>query len=315
MKCIDYKISILMSVYNEKKKEVELALNSILKQSFKNFEFIIIVDLPGNQEIIELINEYKKNDKRVKVIINEKNEGLANSLNKGLAVASGEYIARMDADDIAEKDRLKIQLDYLEERKNEIFLVGSSGIKINEQNVEIGKVIVPIGSSKIKKTLKYRCCLLYPSIMFDKKILDRVKGYRNFPCAQDYDFYLRIMDAGYKIENIDKPLMRYRVRENAISVKKRLFQILLAEYIQRLAKERKQNNGEDSFSEKNIVEIEKIYKKENLKFEKINALVLRNKNNKIKLSFILPLVYFSSKYYRKEIHNRIKIFLSTFLFK
>lgn len=305
------KISVVMSIYNENIDEIKASIDSILNQTYENIEFIIILDNPTRLDIKTLLAEYQKIDSRIKVIYNQKNEGLALSLNKGLEIATGEYIARMDSDDISLQDRLKIQLEFLEENKN-IDLIGSDVIKINEKGQKIGELKSEYRYEKILKVIKYRNCFTHPSIFFRKNILKKIKGYRNFPCAQDYDFLYRIVDNGYRVENLNKKLLKYRVRSKSISVEKRLFQLLIADYIQKLAFERKENNGQDSFSEREIKNIEKIFKEENIKFQKVNELVLKNKENKVKLLFILPRVYFISKYYRKEIHNRIKIFLSTF---
>lgn len=305
------KISVIMSIYNESINEIIASIDSILNQTYKNIEFIIILDNPKRLDVKSLLIKYKKNDHRIKIIYNSKNEGLALSLNKGLEVATGEYIARMDSDDISLKDRLKIQIDFLEKNKN-IALVGSNAIKIDENNIKIGELKGEYKYEKILKVIKYRNCFIHPSIIFRKNILSKIKGYRNFPCAQDYDFIYRIIDAGYKVENLEKKLLKYRVRIKSISVEKRLFQLLISEYIQKLALERKKNNGQDSYSEKKIKNIEEVYKIENLKFQRINRLVLKNKHSKIKIIFILPIIYFGSKYYRKEIHNRIKIILSNF---
>lgn len=102
------KISVVMSIYNENIDEIKASIDSILNQTYENIEFIIILDNPTRLDINVLLTEYQKNDTRIKVIYNQKNEGLALSLNKGLEIATGEYIARMDSDDISLQDRLKI---------------------------------------------------------------------------------------------------------------------------------------------------------------------------------------------------------------
>lgn len=305
------KISIVMGVYNEKKEELCQAIDSILNQTYQNFEFIIILDSPENIELLMILKKYETLNKKIKLIVNKKNMGLPKSLNRGIEEATGDYIARMDADDIAMPNRLKKQVEYLE-RFSDIALLGTDAIKINDSGEIIGEIVEPIGAENIKRILKYRSCLIHPSIIFKKEILLTVGGYRNFPCAQDYDLYSRLTDSGYKIENLKEKLMKYRVRGNSISTEKRLFQILMAEYIRKLSKERSENNGKDSFSEDEILKIEEIYKKENKNFQKINKLVLKIKDNKILLTLFLPWIYIRSKYYRKEIHNRIKILLNKF---
>lgn len=232
------KISVVMSIYNENIDEIKASIDSILNQTYENIEFIIILDNPTRLDINVLLTEYQKIDTRIKVIYNQKNEGLALSLNKGLEIATGEYIARMDSDDISLQDRLKIQLEFLEENKN-IDLIGSDVIKINEKGQKIGELKSEYKYEKILKVIKYRNCFTHPSIFFRKNILKKINGYRNFPCAQDYDFLYRIIDNGYKVENLNKKLLKYKVRSKSISVEKRLFQLLIADYIQKLAFERK----------------------------------------------------------------------------
>ena len=99
-------ISIVMAVYNEKETELRQSIESILKQSYQNFEFIIVLDNPDNQALAAVLNEYAKEEPRIVLISNEHNLGLAPSLNRGLKASRGDYIARMDADDIAVPERL-----------------------------------------------------------------------------------------------------------------------------------------------------------------------------------------------------------------
>ncbi len=102
-----------MSTYNETVEELKKAIDSILTQTFKNFEFIIILDNPQNYEHKKVINEYLSKDKRIIFLINESNIGLAASLNEGIENAKGDYIARMDADDISMPNRLEKEYNYL----------------------------------------------------------------------------------------------------------------------------------------------------------------------------------------------------------
>ena len=108
------KISVIMSTYNEKEIWVKEAVDSILNQTVNDFEFIIIVDKPDNNKIIDLLHEYEMNDKRVKVYINNKNLGLVKSLNKAIRLSNGKFIARMDADDYSYPQRFEKQLNLLQ---------------------------------------------------------------------------------------------------------------------------------------------------------------------------------------------------------
>ena len=115
------KISVLMSVYNEPIDWMRQAIESILNQTYKDFEFIIVNDNPEREENQFVLNEYRNKDSRIIILCNEHNIGLTKSLNKGLTVANGEYIARMDADDIALPKRFEKQALYLAKNKN-VFL-------------------------------------------------------------------------------------------------------------------------------------------------------------------------------------------------
>ncbi len=105
-------ISVIMSTYNESVSELRESIESVLKQTYSNIEFIIVIDNPNNEELSAFI--YSFDDPRIRVIKNDRNIGLVNSLNKAICQSKGKYLARMDADDICEANRLKLQKDYLE---------------------------------------------------------------------------------------------------------------------------------------------------------------------------------------------------------
>ena len=123
-------ISVLMCTYNEKVIELKESIESILNQSYANFEFIIVNDGPDNVKGKNVLNYYAQKDKRIKIIENEINIGLAASLNKGLDFCNGEYLARMDADDISMPDRLEKEMEFL--KKYSLDLVSCFEIRINE---------------------------------------------------------------------------------------------------------------------------------------------------------------------------------------
>lgn len=301
---MDEKISIIMSVYNETEKELELSIDSILQQTYKNIEFIIILDNPLNMNLYNKIKQYSEKDKRIKFYSNLKNMGLAKSLNKGIELSTGKYIARMDADDISIETRLEKQIKFL--KKNEdVYLIGGQAEQIDENNKKIRELKYECNYMLIKKIIKYRSCFLHPTIMFKRELLENIKGYRNFPCAQDYDLFYRIIDSGYKCENLPDKILKYRIRKNSISNEKKLFQLLLTDYIQELAIERNLN-GKDNFSELKVKELENKFKENSFKFKKVNDLLRKIKEDK-KIIYI-PYIYIASKIYRKEINKRIKIF-------
>lgn len=240
-------LSVIMSVYNEEKGWVCESVESILRQTYPFFEFIIVIDNPDlDIETRSYLLSIEKKDQRIKLIFNDKNIGLALSLNKAIDLAAGEYIARMDADDISEENRLFVQLEYL--KKHHLDMLGTGRSIINEK----GKVLVeeekPVANPLLlKKLLPITSCFIHPTVMIKANVLRSLAGYRNFRQSQDYDLWLRMNDAGYRLGNINRTLLRYRVRESGISNKKPYLQYLTSVYQKKLHIERA-NRGEDSFS-------------------------------------------------------------------
>jgi glycosyltransferase involved in cell wall biosynthesis len=207
------KISVIMAVYNTE-EYLEEAIRSILNQTFKNFEFIIIND-KSTDNSLNIIKKYIKIDKRIILINNDKNIGRTASRNKGLKIAKGEYIAIMDSDDVSLQKRFEIQYKFLENNKP-IFLIGGGVICINEQGREINQLLPLTNFNKIKKVITKKNCFYHPTIMFrnSRKIFYRDK----FSSAEDYDFYLLLLTQGKKISNIGNILVRYRKRKRPNSL-------------------------------------------------------------------------------------------------
>jgi len=141
-------ISVVMSVYNTKIFLLNKTIKSILDQTYKNFEFLIVND-GSNKEIDHELKRWLKKDKRIKVMSNEINIGLTKSLNKALKCAKGRYVARIDAGDTCRNDRLKIQKDFLDKHKD-FALIGSYMKMVNEGGDIIGQITYPVRFNKIK---------------------------------------------------------------------------------------------------------------------------------------------------------------------
>ena len=142
-------ISVIMATYKEKIELLKVAIESILKQTYNNFEFIIILDNPENIEHIRCIENYQKNDDRIRFYINEKNMGLTKTLNKALSLSKGKYICRMDADDVSMPDRIEKQLHYLNQYHYD--LIGGLSHMIDENGKTIYSIKkVPTDFNKIK---------------------------------------------------------------------------------------------------------------------------------------------------------------------
>lgn len=220
-------ISVIMSVYKEEKKWIKEAIESILNQTYKEFQYIITLDNPDNIEIKNFIQEYAQKDKRIEYIINEKNQGLTWSLNNMLKHAKGTYIARMDADDISLSTRLEKQLKYAIE--NNVDIVGTNVIQFNDEDQCTSNLY--LSDYEIKKNIKRGAYLPHPTWFVKKEIYNSLGGYREINYAEDYDFTLRAISKGYKLNNMQEPLVKYRINNNSISRKNALKQKLTSIYL------------------------------------------------------------------------------------
>ena len=225
-------ISVIMSVYNETNRDLELSINSILEQTYKEIEFVIIDDNPDNIRIREFLE--KQSDSRIKILYNEKNRGIVYSLNRALESINGNIIARMDADDIAEKNRLEIEYSYL--KKYDLDLIGMWIKLIDGHNSEIGELKFPITSRGIEKQIKYGGCLAHPTWMGKKEVFNKLNGYRFIPCCEDYDFLLRAIRCGYKLGNVPIYGLNYRIRENGISLSNQNKQLVIRRFLSKRRK-------------------------------------------------------------------------------
>ena len=291
-------ISVIMSVYNGEKYLVQ-AIESILNQTYQNFEFIIIDDCSTDNSI-EILEEYAKKDSRIKIIKKDKNigiKGFIENLNLGISIAEGKYIARMDADDISLPERFQKQVDFLE-KNPEIIMVGAQLNFINERNKITGEAIGALQNHDIVKRITSNIQLFHPVIMFRK---DQNIHYREkFLYCEDYDLYLNLITQGKKLANLNEKLLNYRVLETSISRKGDNFvKKLMLEKALHFYKLRKKNGDDfyESFENEEILEISNInYKnsKSELYFAMDAAIKL---NRKDKLIFLLKKI---KKYYPKE---------------
>ena len=223
-------VSVIMSVYNSS-KYLAAAINSILKQDYKKFEFIIINDA-SNDESEYLIKSF--NDSRIIYIKNKNNIGLASSLNIGISIAKGKYIIRMDADDESIKNRIGIQVKYME--KNLKIGVAGSYFKLIGNIKTYKKLIIrkaKIKDKEINSQMIFAPCVLHPSVIIRKEILIKNNIYYNesFRYAQDYDLWARLIKVT-KITNIPKVLFKWRISNQQASNVNRKSQINISKVIQ-----------------------------------------------------------------------------------
>ncbi|QKE29653.1 glycosyltransferase, family 2 [Arcobacter acticola] len=207
-------ISVIMAVYNGEKYLIE-AMESILDQTHKNFEFIIIND-GSKDDSIKIIKKYMEKDKRI-ILIDRENKGLPYSLNEGISISKGKYIARMDADDISHSNRLEKQLSYMKE--NNLDVCGSF-IKIFGENKE--QIIKnPITHDEIKFRLIIMSGLAHPTVIFKKEVFEKVEYQSSYKVAQDYKLWTDIIINNFRIGNIPEVLLNYREHTSQASIKKR----------------------------------------------------------------------------------------------
>ncbi|MGH1472168.1 MAG: glycosyltransferase [Cellvibrionaceae bacterium] len=203
-------ITVLMAI-NKYDAYCPKAINSILDQTLKDIELLIIANGPDAEKIKELVLAVSKNDVRVKVITSQIGQ-LANALNIGIDNASFDFIARMDADDISHASRLEKQIDYLE--INELDMVGCNARLIDENDkfIEVRKMI---NGSSIGKAIPFKNTFIHPSILIKKSILLKVRGYNSGFNSEDYDLWLRLWRMGIKWNNMDDVLLDYRIHRSA----------------------------------------------------------------------------------------------------
>ena len=205
-----------MPVYNGEKYLKE-SIESILNQTEKDFEFIIVDDgsVDKTSEIIKTFSDSRiRYEKRI-------HRGLIESLNHGIIIAKGEYIARMDADDKAISIRLEKQLSSFLENKD-LAMCGSWAIAINEKSERKGEISYPkISSLEIKKYIIFHNPFIHPTVMIRKRVLNEAGYYRNFwKNIEDYELWTRIVFR-YKILNIPEYLLEYRLHSNQVTVQKK----------------------------------------------------------------------------------------------
>lgn len=225
------KVSIIMGIYNiQTKKILEKAINSILNQTYRNIEFIIVDD-GSNNDTYKWAKDITKNDYRVKLIKNEKNIGLTKTLNVALKHSTGKYIARMDGDDYCDLNRIKKQVDFL--KKNTEFSLVASNMYLFDKNGIWGERI----NNEIvcKNDFLFTSPIPHPTILTYKWCYDKVDGYKEKWYTnrnEDYDIFMRMFanDIHMYIMN-DK---MYYYREDEICYSKRKYRYRFNEFVVRL---------------------------------------------------------------------------------
>ena len=207
------KISIIMPCYN-RIKLLDKAIKSILNQTYKNFEFIIVDDSSDFETNI-LLKKYRDADPRIKLFLNKTNRGPTYTYNKGLYFAKGKFIARMDSDDIAHNNRLEKQIKFLQ-KNPKVFIVGTAVNFIDDKGEKIKSVFLKNNEHEIIKSLKYSNPLINSTYMANTNIQSKKLLYLNsfFYPADDYYSWYTIIKKNYILTNMPEILLDYRVHES-----------------------------------------------------------------------------------------------------
>lgn len=210
------KISVIMASHNGE-KFIKEAIDSVLGQTYADFEFLIVDD--GSTDLTAVVlNEYKERDQRIKIITNSQCFGLTKSLNIALKQSLGEYIARMDDDDISLKNRFALQNEFLN-KNPQVALCGTMGIVINAIGEEIGQKDLALSYPEVLARLLFNNQFIHSSLMMRKKVLDTEGFYsERFKKAQDYELVLRLARK-YQVVNLPERLIKWRKLATSISHK------------------------------------------------------------------------------------------------
>lgn len=232
-------VSVIMATFKTPNNYLKDSIDSILNQTYKNLEFIIICD--GAKEDEEYIkNNYT--DKRIKIIKHENNEGLAKSINDAIRLAKGKYIIRMDSDDISLNKRIEQQVKFMEKRPN-IVVSGMQAKWFGDVNVK--KTLINQTSEEIEIELLYKNALIHPSVIIRKEYLIKngILYNEEFKYSQDYELWARI--ANHKnMLILNKVGIKYRVHSQQVTVKKKEIQSALTDKV--ITRNLKKVNGENS---------------------------------------------------------------------
>lgn len=269
-------ISVVMSNYNTDEAYLRTAIESVLNQTYKNFEFIIVDDCSTDNSL-EIIKSYK--DERIVILENEENMGITKSLNRGLRVAKGEFVARMDADDICLPERFEQQVEFL--TRNPEYIACGTAIEFiggQKEGRIICRTIPDIETHRIYLLFGNYPNIAHPTAMFNHALLKKynIEYDERYPLAQDYKMWVNCSKYA-PCYNLEKVLFKYRIHDKAVSTAKQQLQKdiasqIIAEQLQAL----------EISCDEDIMEIHRNFllerKEYNLKFKKwIKKLIEQNR--------------------------------------
>lgn len=207
------KVSLVMATYNDSPQYLNISITSIVNQTFKDWE-LIIVDDSDDDKIIKIIDQWGKRDSRIVIARNSQHKfGFVAALNYGLEKATGQYIGRMDSDDISYPERIEKEVKYLDEYSN-IDVVGTQTAIINENGERTSSIRFPTTGFKLRLFQMLRCPMQHGTIMMRRQLIDGGIRYdESFKKSEDLELWLRLQKKGYKLYNIQEILYDFRIED------------------------------------------------------------------------------------------------------
>ena len=205
------KFSVLMSVYkNDKTEYVKTAINSVLNQTLKPDQYVIMIDGPIDDDLKNLLLKYKKKNDIIELHFREENKGLGITLNEGLNYCKYEYVARMDSDDEATQDRFEKQIYFLQ-LNPDIDVVGCNMYEYDDTMTEVlSRKIVPETIDEIRNYVKFRNPFNHPTVIFKKEKIIAAGSYENYLLFEDYYLWAKLIKNNCKMHNLQDYLYKFR---------------------------------------------------------------------------------------------------------
>jgi len=206
-------VSLIMATYNDSPTYLSIAIESIISQTYRNWE-LIIVDDSKDLNTISTIDKYTSEDERIKVVRGKKKYGFVPALNVGLEQSTGRYIGRMDGDDVSFPERLEIEVDYLESHQD-IAVVGSQTAIIDSNGNRTSELCFPPKGLRFRFFQMLRCPMQHGTILMRRELIDKGIRYdEKFKRSEDLELWLRLQKKGYQLFNIQKILYEFRIEDN-----------------------------------------------------------------------------------------------------
>lgn len=303
-----------MSIYNETENQIRESVSSVLSQDFSDFELIIVLDKPERTDVESILEVF--NDPRIVFDKNEKNVGLAISMNKAASLAKSNIFVRMDADDVCLPGRFKREIEIIETGKYDFVFSNYDIINDASQIIKEAKVEEDISDSGVllRMISLDPSVVHHPTVLFTKEIFEKAGHYRNFPCSQDSDLWLRMAENGCRFYKIGQSFLQYRANPNSVTNKRWYQQQLTCHYILELSIQRL-IAGTDNYSLENYHQYLQRFRVDDdrAKIELRNAVNLLSEsaeasasNKTLRSLWLRLLVLLSSRVYRRHIYYLFK---------